>query len=417
MMNKNLSMEDVVSKGLRSIYVLTGVLFFILLTLALLGNIETVSVSNGFTESDGSNKEVQHEYGGRLTSIFVTNEQRVEKGGKLFSLNSDDLDVRHNSMSSQLEAISAKEIRLDAEINGFSPTWSTTSDAVELEQKLYSGRIEVYLTTVDSLIANTGNISARIKGSSKLISIIKKQVGLLRKDEDAISQLVSKGRSSEHSLREVTRLRLTKEEELLREQSNRADMELRLSQSKVESSTYKSTYFNDLITVKRDTLKELSTVIKELGLINNARSNLTVTSPVTGFVVNSHLTSIGQVVESGATVMTIVPESDSIVVRSKLSVTDRELVEVGDEASLRVILASRNQIRVYEGTVIGLSSDKLVTSDGGPYFLMELSFNDVSNNVRSGLPVEVLVKTGEVNIFSYMVGPLINNLDNAFIGK
>ena len=73
------------------------------------------------------------------------------------------------------------------------------------------------------------------------------------------------------------------------------------------------------------------------------------------------------------------------------------------------------------GVVEVVSADRMVDAEQHfPYFLLKVGVDDDEldklgeTRVQAGMPVEVMVKTGERTVLRYLMDPLINSLGRTF---
>ncbi|MDT4870692.1 Type I secretion system membrane fusion protein PrsE [compost metagenome] len=73
------------------------------------------------------------------------------------------------------------------------------------------------------------------------------------------------------------------------------------------------------------------------------------------------------------------------------------------------------------GRVLTVSADRLVDeTTQQPYYLAEIEVTEEgmsklgSNRIRPGMPATVTIKTGERNLMSYLMKPMLDRVDGAF---
>ena len=101
---------------------------------------------------------------------------------------------------------------------------------------------------------------------------------------------------------------------------------------------------------------------------------------------------------------------------------DIDRVSVGLIAEVRFTAFTQALTPVIEGKVINLSADRLVEEKtGASYYQANIELTPESYQKMThlelvpGMPVEVLIKTGERTVFEYLIKPIRNALARAFI--
>ena len=136
-----------------------------------------------------------------------------------------------------------------------------------------------------------------------------------------------------------------------------------------------------------------------------------VRAPADGVVMALRVNTLGGVVEPGQPIMDIVPQSDLLVARVRVPPTDADNVRYDMPATVRLSAGGGRQPVQVEGAVQSISADALSDSrTGEPYFEARIAMPQDAAIPREllapGLPVEVLIKTGEHTIFDYLFSPV-----------
>jgi len=101
---------------------------------------------------------------------------------------------------------------------------------------------------------------------------------------------------------------------------------------------------------------------------------------------------------------------------------DIDRVSVGMIAEVRLTVFKQAVTPVIEGKVTNLSADRIIDErTGNQYYQAEVELTADSLQKLShlelipGMPVEVMIKTGERTLFSYLIKPISNAFARAFI--
>jgi HlyD family secretion protein len=144
-------------------------------------------------------------------------------------------------------------------------------------------------------------------------------------------------------------------------------------------------------------------------------------APQDGLVVDIATVTPGAVIGSGTALMEIVPDGDNLVVETRLAPEAIDTVYPGRPARVRFIAYKRAVAPVVEGTVSFVSPDLLEDSrDGSAYFdaLVTLDPDSLAQSPEvaptAGMPVEVIIQTGERRAGDYMLEPILQHLGRAF---
>ena len=144
-------------------------------------------------------------------------------------------------------------------------------------------------------------------------------------------------------------------------------------------------------------------------------------APQTGVVHQLNAHTVGGVISPGEPIMLIVPESEALIVESKLQPQDIDQVRFGQKALLRFSAFNQRLTPEINGTVTQISAD--VSQDqksGASFYTVRVAVpeNETSRlgglKLVAGMPVEVFIRTEERNIFSYLIKPMRDQIARAF---
>jgi epimerase transport system membrane fusion protein len=117
-----------------------------------------------------------------------------------------------------------------------------------------------------------------------------------------------------------------------------------------------------------------------------------------------------------------VPQQEELVIEAQVTPLDIDRVNIGLVAEVRFSAFKQAITPVIEGKVINLSADRLIEEKSGtPYNLAQIELTPDSYQKMQhlelvpGMPVEVLIKTGERTVFEYLTKPISNAFARAFI--
>jgi membrane fusion protein, protease secretion system len=347
----------------------------------------------------GNRKLVQHPSGGVVTQILVKEGQEVKEGDILIKVN--PLNSEANLTTAQLQYINllATESRLKSERDGapainWDPELSKfkndkrVTEAKSIQQKLFANRAADYKNAISSKKVEVDTLTVEANNAAQLAkegfmpqaqasAVLRSKVAA----EAAYSSLVN-GRQAEIG------------KELAETQKNREAL-----QQRVQSLAFDA----DLNNIK---------------------------APVSGVITGLKVNTVGGVISGTQTLMEVVPKEEILIIEAKVPVNLIDKVKSGMEADLRFSAFNQRTTPVVPGKVTLVGADK-VTSDKtvdptqqqnqNEYYLARVETTAEGqkmlgeNQIQPGMPVEVIVKSGERNFFSYVVKPLTDSFSRAFL--
>ena len=141
---------------------------------------------------------------------------------------------------------------------------------------------------------------------------------------------------------------------------------------------------------------------------------MAIRAPATGQVVGLVVQTVGAVVQPGQTLMDIVPDGQPLLLEAHVAPHLIDKVRVGLPADIRFQSFSQAQQPVVEGRVESVSGD-LLTDPQNPqrtYYLARLSVTPAGlkalgeRRLQPGMPADIVVRTGERTLLTYLLNPL-----------
>lgn len=388
---------------------------------AVLAPLESAAIGEGTVQVKGNRKAVQHLEGGIVSKILVANGDKVEIGDALVLLDNNLIFAEKNIVEGRYWARQASVDRLIAERDGSSDVsfahWlEEISDdravtAIKNEKALFAARRADHTGEIAVLQQRISQLDNRIAGSRSVLRAKQSVVQSLDGELEDLRALLADGyvdkqrilqleRSVAQSLGEVDELKATI-----------SASEVAIFEAELEISQLKTRFTAGVIDELTFAQNELFDYRQRLSALSTQLERTTVRAPVTGIVMAVSVNGPGEVVGAGEELMAIVPDSGELVVKTKLSIMDRDRLFVGQEAEIR--FAVFKDAYSITGELTNLSADSLLDeSNGSRYYegSVTLMSEDIilldGNELVPGMPATVLIKTGTRTLMGYLTSPL-----------
>ncbi|MEQ1669651.1 MAG: HlyD family efflux transporter periplasmic adaptor subunit [Hyphomicrobium sp.] len=169
--------------------------------------------------------------------------------------------------------------------------------------------------------------------------------------------------------------------------------------------------------------KDISSLGARLAMAERERTQMDIRAPVGGRVMSLQTHAAGAVVQPGAVIAEIVPDSDRLVVEGRLSPNQIENVKPGMPAKVWLTALSWREQRPLAATLAWVSADSVEDKRSGvPYFVARIELSATPNDIAQlkalhpGMRAEVLLLTGQRTLLDQLIDPLMRNLNRAFHG-
>ncbi len=147
-----------------------------------------------------------------------------------------------------------------------------------------------------------------------------------------------------------------------------------------------------------------------------------VRSPASGQVVGLQVQTVGAVIQTGLKIMDIVPLHEGLLIDTKVAPHLIDSIHRGLPVDVSFSSFAHSPQLVVQGVVESLSKD-IVTdpqlnpmAPGASYYLARVSVTPEGmkslgrREMQPGMPVQVVIKTGERSLLTYLVDPLIKRI-------
>ncbi|MCP1201139.1 HlyD family type I secretion periplasmic adaptor subunit [Notoacmeibacter sp. MSK16QG-6] len=408
---------------------------FLVLLLATFGYwgatapISGAAIAPGVIAASGRNVAIQHLEGGIVQKLPVEEGDQVEAGDIVLRLDPTLARTKLRRLTNQWETNEAMIVRLVAERDGLDampndadkPETDAIAEIRSEQRKEFQARLSRYASEQEILKQRVAAYEEAREGLIAQRDAVDAQLEIVADELERKKSLVDKG--------------LTNHFEYTQIQRNKADLIGRRSVILSELATNQTNRIEALEQRERLATQRVEETVTRLNEVRAAQvdigdqledarfilSRTDVRAPVGGIVVASHFNAIGSVVPPGGTIMDILPTSEGVVVEARLRPQDVDVVQLGQEARLRLSALNMRVTPEVEGTVIHISADRLVDeATQEPYYLTRLKMTDdlpppvTRDQLYPGMPVEALISTGERTFFEYLAKPILDSFSHAF---
>jgi protease secretion system membrane fusion protein len=409
--------ESGVRKRAAQIFLLFFTLFFIWASTAPLD--AGVSVV-GSVVVMGNRKAVQHPSGGVVQEILVKEGDEVKQGDILLRVNPLKTDAQSTGIELQYINLLASESRLKSERDG-SPSIRWTEELVRKFPKR------------DPRVEEAKNLQAQLFNSRR--AEFESQVASLREQIAGLTASYQSRQLQSRSIDEEMRNSrdLAKDGYVPQTQANQAERaksdidasiantQAEIARVKLQISQLRTTFLKDVDTQLQEIQKTRDAVFGQMGVAQFDRNLAQVRAPVSGNVVGLKVFTAGGVITSAQVLMEIVPKDESLAVDVQIPTNLIDKVRVGMLADMRFVAFNQTTTPVIEGELKVVGADKLAgTTPGSEYYMAQIQTTPEGLQklgelqVQPGMPVDVVIKSGERTFMSYLLKPLSDKLALAF---
>mgnify|MGYP001253787810 CR=1 FL=1 len=365
---------------------------------------------------DSKRKSLQHQTGGVVAAVTVREGQAVQAGQVLLRLDDGPARAAFETVRQRHLAARAQEARLLAEQSGapaivFPPDLLAVrndplvAQHLEAQQQLFRSRRAAQATEQAALAQTLAAETATLDGLRAQARVSELELAGLR-------DLASQGYAPLNRQWEKERAQIELQAGIARSQRAQAEIRLRQQQRAQEVRKEVDAQLAELRQSLAADAEKLAAASAEL-----ARTELR--APVSGMVVGLTMQTVGGVITPGARVLDVVPQDERLLLEARLPPHLISQVRPGQAASVRFHGFTQDPQRVVDATVETVSADALPDPAGGTFYLARVAVTPAglaqlgSHPLQAGMPADVVVRTGERSLLTYLLAPLLRRLGGA----
>lgn len=391
---------------------------------ASLSKIEVVAIAQGKLVPVGEVKAIQPLEPGVIREIAVIEGQHVEKGQLLVSLDPTASEADELSIKERLKGLRYEMALFNALLSWEGVHQTRLPDIVfpegtgEIVQQLYNERLNQEIEVLSNTLSGLKNEMSRMKAQEQRTKInIKKYTDLLAIDEEiskTYKRLYSTSASSRHQwlMSEQTRIKTEQDRAQILEQLE----EIAATQKIIDQEISKtlSTFRSDTLRKKSETETSITIAEQDLAKATKINTLRLLYSPASGYVQQLAVHTLGGVVQSGDTLMVIVPDGTELHLKVNVMNKDIGFISSGQKSQVKLEAFPFTEYGMLEGEVLTVSADAVQNKNGELLFPCTIALKK-NKILVAGKPVELrpgMAATGEIilrkrRLISYFLSPLL----------
>ncbi|MDE0244649.1 MAG: HlyD family type I secretion periplasmic adaptor subunit [Gammaproteobacteria bacterium] len=388
-------------------------------------------VAMGLVEVDGENKTVQHLEGGIVKILHVREGDNVAAGEPLLELDDTKPRAEQELLEARYYSALAQIDRLNAELYGreevvFSSEFENLrgdpriEEIIQAQIDLFKERRGQHAGEIEILNGRVEQLGEQVNGLTARRDAAQQEQELLEKDVAALASLAERQLVSEDQLTQ-RRLNLAQTRGQVGQIiAEIAEAQLSIGETRQRIIQLQNDYRTDLSTNLTESQNLYFETGDRLFAVRDQVARTRIVAPLEGKVINMQVHTVGGVVPPAQPIMNIVPEDDKLIVEAKVMPTDRDNVNVGQEARLRITPLNQRATPELLGEVVLVSADILTDEDiQQQYYIARISIPDSEyvklgdKDIRPGFPVEVTFSGGKRTMIQYLSEPLFGTLRRA----
>jgi protease secretion system membrane fusion protein len=388
--------------------------------------------STGMVAIDTKRKSIQHLSGGIVRKVLVREGQAVKEGDKLLELDDAVARANHESLRQRYLGLRAVQGRLQAEQSAaasieFHPDLLAAAQTDPLIESQLQNEQQLWQSRRGALQAELQAIDANISGQAGLLQSYKdmlehRRQGLasLQEELKQTRELVAEGYAPRNRQLELERAAADASGAVAQLLGNLQQARSTIAELRQRALALQQGAQQEIETQLADVNRNVLADAEALEAAKAELERTRILSPASGQVVGLAVQTVGAVIQPGQMRMDVVPEGEPLLLEVKVAPHLIDRVKAGLKTDVRFSAFAHTPQLVVEGEVQSVSADllsePLPTGGATAFYLARVALTVQGlqalggRRLQPGMPVEVVIKTGERSVLTYLLSPLTKRL-------
>ena len=382
----------------------------------------------GLVAIDTKRKAVQHLSGGIVEEVLVREGDEVQEGQLLIKLDSAVARSNHESVRQRYLGLRAMQGRLLAEQAGqasitFHPDLVAASSDPLIRQQMQNQE-QLFMTRRSLLRSDLQSIEENIQGQQGLLQSYKSmlenrnnQLRLINEELGQLRGLVKEGYAPRNRQLEMERMVSDSSSAIADLQGNTVRALRAIGELRQRALSRQQEHRKEVETQLAEVSREVLSDNEKLYSVANDLERTEIKAPASGQVVGLAVQTVGGVVQPGQKLMDIVPKGAPLLLEAHVAPHLIDRVHADLPVDVRFSSFANSPQLVVNGKVVSISADLLTEPQTNvPYYLARVQVTPDGlqrlgqRQLQAGMPVEVIFKTGERSMLTYLLHPLTKRL-------
>jgi protease secretion system membrane fusion protein len=384
--------------------------------------------SQGFVAIDTKRKVVQHLSGGLVKEVLVGEGDMVQEGQLLFQLDDASARASLESVRQRYLGLRAMQGRLQAEQGGlkqivFHPDLVAAAQDPFIEQQmrnqeqlLESGRAALR-AELQSIESGMRGQEAQMASYEAMLVLRRSQLALLNEELVKTREVVKEGYVPRNRQLELERQLADSGNAIAELQGNLLHAKHSIDEMRQRAQMRRQGYRKEFETQLADVTREVLGDAQKVQSLQEELVRTRILAPAAGQVVSLTAQTVGGVISPGQKLLDIVPANSPMLLETRVQPNLIDRVRAGMLVDVRFSSFSHAPQLVVQGKLASVSGDLLTDPQTNtPYYLARVTVTPDGlkalgkHQMQPGMPVEVVFRTGERSLLTYLLHPLSKRL-------
>jgi hemolysin D len=287
-----------------------GLFFLTGMVWASVGSLDIVTLATGKVIPDGKSKLVQSLVKGKVAVVHVVENQSIEKGQLLLSLDDDEVLAEKDRLEQH-----HRQLSNDVDRNNHFLEWLKNGDPGQqddIKDFVLGSEINLYLEKQAEIDVMSDKLHAELKRTELEVDKFSAILPILQNKEQNLKKLSDKNMSSEQQYLDQKQLRLETEHELKAARVKIDEIHVSLAAMTQKKKLLQRKTIQEFSNKLKTATENRESVERELDKIDQQIRSYRIASPIDGRITQLQVHGEGQVVSPAEKLMVLVPENQQL---------------------------------------------------------------------------------------------------------
>jgi protease secretion system membrane fusion protein len=385
--------------------------------------------TQGIVTLDTKRKTVQHLSGGIVKEVLVHEGQQVKEGEPMLRLDGAVAKANYEAVRQRYLGYRVMQSRLFAEQAGqnaidFHPDVKAAMNdplikqQVTTQQQLIQARRAVLAADLQGIEENIQGLKEQLGSYQNILVQRRSQLALLNEELTNTRGMVKEGYAPRNRQLELERMVAESNAVIADLMGNSLRVNRQIAELNQRSLARKQEYRKEVETQLADVTREVQSDAEKFVAVTADLDRMEIKAPATGQVVGLSVQTVGAVLQPGQKLLDVVPDSQTLLLEAHIPPHLIDKVQAGLSTDVRFNAFAHSPQLVVEGKVLSVSGD-LLSDPSQPqysYFLARVQVTPAgmktlgNRQMQPGMPAEIVIKTGERSMLTYLLHPLVKRM-------
>jgi protease secretion system membrane fusion protein len=385
--------------------------------------------TQGMVTLDTKRKMVQHLSGGIVKEVLVQEGQQVKEGQALMRLDGAVAKANFEAVRQRYLGFRAMQSRLFAEQAGsgeidFHPDVKAAQNdpliqqQVSTQQQLIQARRAALAADLQGIEESMQGLKEQLGSYQNILVQRRSQLALLTEELNNTRGMVKEGYAPRNRQLELERMVAESNAAIADLTGNSLRITRQVAELGQRSLARKQEYRKEIETQLADVTREVQSDAEKFVAVTADLNRMEIKAPANGQVVGLSVQTVGAVLQPGQKLLDVVPDQQTLLLEAHIPPHLIDKVQAGLMADIRFNSFAHSPQLVVDGKVMSVSGD-LLSDPQQPQFSYYLARVQVTpagmktlgaRQMQPGMPAEIVIKTGERSLLTYLLHPLTKRM-------